>query len=203
MLDSSTFKIAIALAASAVPGNSKIAGSAPRSSSPAVSTPSAASRIASSPKRRFSQAAKAETTPKQITGVAASSDSPAEDRCSRVCRSGNSGGRLVMAVRRLNPAAATATTSSGISYGRRGGPDWGSGIKSSSYRNLGKYFFSRTNRAACARPAWLKTGQEQQCARGPPGREILLRPPRVGQRIGPADPHVELAAGDPGEDLAG
>ena len=114
MLDSSTFKIAIALAASAVPGNSRIPGTAARNSSPAVSTPRATSRIASSPKRRFSHAAKAETTPKQMTGVAASSDSAADDMCSRVPRSGNRGGRLAIAVRRLNPAAATATTSSGI-----------------------------------------------------------------------------------------
>ena len=61
------------------------------------------------------QAAKAETTPKQTTGVAASSDSVADDRCSWSWRSGKSGGRLVIAVRRLSPAAATATTSSAIS----------------------------------------------------------------------------------------
>ena len=111
--------MAIALAARAVPGNSMMFGAAPLSSKPAVSTPRATSRIGSSPKRRFSQAAKAETTPKQITGVAASSDSVAEDRCSRVPRIGKSGGRLVIAVRRLNPAAATATTSSVIWYDRR------------------------------------------------------------------------------------
>jgi len=114
MLDSSTFKMAIALAASTVPGNSMMPGSAPRSSSPAVSTPRAASRTTSSPKRRFSQAAKAAAAPKQITGVAASSDSPADERCSRTCRSGNSGGRLLIAVRRLNAAAVTATTSSTV-----------------------------------------------------------------------------------------
>ena len=112
MLDSSTFRMAIAHAASAVPGNSMTSGAAPRSSSPAASTARATSRTTSSPKRRFSQAAKAAATPKQITGVAASSDRAAADRCSRACRSGNSGGRLVMAARRLNPAAVTATTSS-------------------------------------------------------------------------------------------
>ena len=37
----------------------------------------------------------------------------------RVWRSGKIGGRLVIAARRLNPAAATATMSSAISYGRR------------------------------------------------------------------------------------
>jgi len=111
--------MAIALAASAVPGNSRTPGAAPRNSSPAVSTPSATSSIGSSPKRRFSQAANADTTPKQITGVAARSDTVAEDRCSRVSRSGKSGGRLVIAVRKLNPAAATATTSSVIWYDRR------------------------------------------------------------------------------------
>ena len=105
----------MALAASAVPGNSMAPGATPRSSRPAVSRISATSRIISSPYRRFSQAAKAETTPKQITGVAASRDSVADDRCSWVCRSGKSGGRLVIAVRRLKPAAATATTSSVIS----------------------------------------------------------------------------------------
>ncbi len=115
MLESSTLRTAIELAASTVPGNSRAPGAAPRSSRPAVSRISAASRITSSPYRRFSQAAKADTTPKQITGVAASSDSVADDRCSRSCRSGKTGGRLVIAVRRLSPAAATATTSSGIS----------------------------------------------------------------------------------------
>ena len=112
MLDSSTFKMAMALAASAVPGNSMMLGAAPRSSNPAVSTPRAASRTTSSPKCRFSQAAKAAAAPKQITGVAASSDRAADERCSCACRSGNSGGRLVTAARRLNPAAVTATTSS-------------------------------------------------------------------------------------------
>jgi hypothetical protein len=112
MLDSSTFKMAIALAASTVPGNSITPGATPRNASPAVSTTRATSRTTSSPKRRFSQAANAAAAPKQITGVAASSDRAVADRCSRVCRSGNSGGRLLTAVRRLNPAAVTATTSS-------------------------------------------------------------------------------------------
>src|SRR5260370_223742 len=76
------------------------------------------------PEGRFDRGEKAETTPKQITGGAASSDRLADDRCSGVCRSGNSGGRLVIAVRRLSPAAATATTSSVISYGRREPAAW-------------------------------------------------------------------------------
>jgi hypothetical protein len=49
MLDSSTLRTAIALAASTVPGNSMIAGAAPRSSSPALSRISETSRMASSP----------------------------------------------------------------------------------------------------------------------------------------------------------
>ena len=120
MLDSSTFKMAIALAARIVPGNSMMPGATPRSSSPAVSTPRATSRMTSSPKRRFSQAAKAAAAPKQITGVAASSDSSADERCNCACRSGNSGGRLAIAVRRLNPAAVTAMTSSMVWWDRRG-----------------------------------------------------------------------------------
>lgn len=104
----------IALAARIVPENSRAPGHRPRSSRPPASTPRAASKVISSPNRLFSQAANAEATPKQITGVAASSDSVADDRCSREARSGNSGGRLVIAVRRFSPAAATATTSSAV-----------------------------------------------------------------------------------------
>src|ERR1035438_6108038 len=200
MLDSSTFKMAIALAASAVPGNSRTAGAAPRSSKPAVSTPRATSRIGSSPKRRCSQAAKAETTPKQITGVAASTDSAADDRCSRVPRSGKIGGRLVIAVRRLNPAAATATTSSVIWYFRRGPPGERSAISNQSYRKHEiTYLAERTvlrapgqvtavqrgrgssadvavqrGRGRAARTRGLEARQKQQLAGGPPG----LVPPR-------------------------
>ena len=79
-----------------------------------MSTVSAISRLRSSPQRRLIQGAKAETAPKQSTGVVASSDSVAGDMSSRAASSGNSGGRLVIAVRRLKPAAATATTSSVI-----------------------------------------------------------------------------------------
>ncbi len=49
MLESSTLRTAIALAASAVPGNSMTRGAAPRSSRPAAIRTSAASRITSSP----------------------------------------------------------------------------------------------------------------------------------------------------------
>ena len=49
----------------------------------------------------------------------------------------------------------------------------------------------------------LQPRQEQQLARGPPGGEVVLRPGGVGQRVGAADPHVELALGDPVEHLAG
>src|SRR5579875_2486549 len=150
MLDSSTFRIAIELAASTVPGNSIAAGTAPRSASPAVSTASATSRVRSSPNRRFSHAAIPETTPKQITGVAASSDKVADDRCSRAARSGNSGGRLVIAVRRFSPAADTATTSSAVSYGRRS-PATSWGISPKGIRRE-EHFFSRTNRL-CVTPA--------------------------------------------------
>ena len=120
-LDSSTFRIAIELAASTVPGNSMADGARPRRASPAASTASAISRTGSSPKRRLNQAAKAETTPKQRTGVAASSDSAAGDRCSWDARSGNSGGTLVIAVRRFSPAAATATMRSAADQDRRAG----------------------------------------------------------------------------------
>jgi len=115
MLASSTLRMAIAAAASAVPGNSMAPGATPRRTSPAASTPKATSRTRSSPWRRLSQAAKAEAMPKNSTGVAPSSDNSAVDRCSRDARSGNSGGRLAIAIRRLNPAAAMATMSNAVS----------------------------------------------------------------------------------------
>ena len=49
MLDRSTLRTAIALAASTVPGNSMTPGATPRNSRPAVSRTSATSRIISSP----------------------------------------------------------------------------------------------------------------------------------------------------------
>ncbi len=79
-LDSSTFITAIAALASTVPGNSIAPGAAPRSTSPAASAMSAASSTRSSPSRLLSDAAKPETTPKQMTGVAASTEIVAADR---------------------------------------------------------------------------------------------------------------------------
>ena len=80
-LDSSTFITAIAEAARTVPGNSIAPGAAPRSSSPAASAMSAASSTRSSPSHLLSFAANPETTPKQMTGVAASREIAAADRC--------------------------------------------------------------------------------------------------------------------------
>ena len=104
--------MAIAAAASTVPGNSSAPGAAPRSSRPAVSAAMAASSTRSSPSRLLSHAAKAEKTAKQRTGVAASTEIVAVDSPSPSWSSGNTGGRLVIAPRRLNPSAATPITSS-------------------------------------------------------------------------------------------
>ena len=117
-LDSSTFITAIAAAASTVPGNSSVPGAAPRSTSPAASAMSAAISTRSSPSHLLSDAAKPETTPKQMTGVAASTEIAAADRCRLPASSGKTGGRLVIAPRRLNPSAATPTISSACSSGR-------------------------------------------------------------------------------------
>ena len=72
----------------------------------------AANSIRSSPSRRASAAAKPETTPKQMTGVAARTETVAVERCRVDSSSGKIGGRLVIAVRRLKPSAITPTTSS-------------------------------------------------------------------------------------------
>ena len=85
---SSTFMTAMAAAASTVPGNSSAPGAAARSTSPAASATRAASRARSSPIRRASGAANPDTIPKQMTGVAASTDTTADDRCRRSCNSG-------------------------------------------------------------------------------------------------------------------
>ena len=122
MLDSRTFMIAIAPQATMVPGNSMEPGSAPRSSRPADTRMSAPNSARSSPSRRLSHAASPETAPKHSTGVAASSVTVAEDRCSRVSSSGKTGGRLVMAARRLNASAAIDTTSSAPVSDRRRSP---------------------------------------------------------------------------------
>ena len=104
-----------------VPGNSRADGAAARSTRPAVSAMIAANSTRSSPSRRASAAAKPETTPKQMTGVAARTETVAPDRPSRVCSSGKIGGRLVIAPRRLKPSAITPMTSSVRSSRTRAG----------------------------------------------------------------------------------
>ena len=104
------------------PGNSSVRGRAPRSSSPAETPIRAPNRTRSSPNRRLSQAAIPENTPKHSTGVAASTVMVAEDRCSLSCSSGKTGGKLVMAARRLKASAAIDTTSNVASSDRRAGP---------------------------------------------------------------------------------
>ncbi len=110
-LGSSTLSSAMAAAASAVPGNSSTPGAAPRSSRPAASTASAPPSTRSSPNRRLSGAATPENTPNASTGRDARTEMAAGDRCRRADSSGNSGGRLVMAARRLNAIARTPATS--------------------------------------------------------------------------------------------
>jgi len=100
-LDNSTFITAMAALQAMVPGNSSTLGSAPRATRPAASTMTAPSSTRSSPARRASAAANPETTPKQITGVAASSEMAALDRPRLAWSSGKIGGRPVMAPRRL------------------------------------------------------------------------------------------------------
>ena len=102
----------MAAPASAVPGNSSTPGATPRRISPAASRPTAPPSTRSSPNRRLSGAATPENTPKASTGSAASADTAAGARCRRVDSSGNSGGRLVIAARRLNAIARTPATSS-------------------------------------------------------------------------------------------
>ena len=92
---------AIAPLAAIVPGKSSAAGAAPRAMSLATRTMLAHSRTRSSPARRARLAAKPETTPKQITGVAARTEIVALDRPRLPCSSGKTGGRLVIAPRRL------------------------------------------------------------------------------------------------------
>ena len=87
-LDSSTFMTAMAAPARIVPGNSRVDGAAARSTRPAVSAMIAANSTRSSPRRRANAAAKPETTPKQMTGVAARMETVAPDRPSWVCSSG-------------------------------------------------------------------------------------------------------------------
>ena len=110
-LGSSTFSSAMAAAASAVPGNSSTPGATPRRIRPAASRPTAPPSTCSSPNRRLSGAATPENTPKASTGSEASTDTSTGARCSRADSSGNSGGRLVIAARRLNAIAMTPATS--------------------------------------------------------------------------------------------
>ena len=102
-----------------VPGKSSDPGSAPRASSPAASRSSAASSTRSSPNRRLAGAATGENTPKQSTGTAASAAIAPDGRCRADCSSGKTGGRLVIAARRLNASASRpATSSTGASLRR-------------------------------------------------------------------------------------
>jgi hypothetical protein len=100
-LESRTFMTAMAPLAAIVPGKSSADGAAPRASSPATRTMLATSRTRSSPARLARPAAKPETTPKQITGVAARMEIVALDRPRLSWSSGKTGGRLVIAPRRL------------------------------------------------------------------------------------------------------
>ena len=104
--------IAMAAPARIVPGNSRADGAAPRATRPAASVMIATNSTRSSPSRRANAAAKPETTAKQMTGVAARTEIVAPDRPSASCNSGKTGGRLVIAPRRLKPSAITPTTSS-------------------------------------------------------------------------------------------
>ena len=101
----------MAAPASAVPGNSSTPGATPRRISPAASRPTAPPSTRSSPNRRLSGAATPENTPKASTGNDARTEIPAGGRCRRPDSSGNSGGRLVIAARRLNAIASTPATS--------------------------------------------------------------------------------------------
>ncbi len=100
-LASRTFMTAIAPLAMIVPGNSSAAGAAPRAIRPATRPMLAPSRTRSSPARLARPAAKPETTPKQITGAAARTEIVAPDRPRLPWSSGKTGGRLVIAPRRL------------------------------------------------------------------------------------------------------
>ena len=104
--------IAMAAAARAVAGSSARWGKPPRSARDTASTISAASSACSSPNRRLSLAASPENTPKHTTGIVASAVTVADDSPSLEASSGNTGGRLVMAGRRLNARATIPATSS-------------------------------------------------------------------------------------------
>ncbi len=156
MLESRTFITAMAPQATMVPGNSIVPGSAPRSSRPADSRASAPNSTCSSPSRRLSPAARPETAPKHSTGVAARIVTVADDRCSWLCSSGKTGGRLVMAARRLNPSAMIDTTSRAASSDRRPGSP-AAGIFAINSQNYGSRsslpVVRRAPRSSCARAA--------------------------------------------------
>src|SRR5215469_1405223 len=111
-LGNSTFISAIAPPATMVPGNSNTEGLRLRISNPAASSNSAAASTRSSPNLRLSGAPKPEKTPKQRTGIAASTDKLDWEICRADCSSGKTGGSPVIAVRRLKASASTPTTSS-------------------------------------------------------------------------------------------
>ena len=100
-LDSKTFMTAIAPLHRIVPGKSSAPGAAPRATRPITRAMLAPSRTRSSPARRARLAANPETAPKQMTGVAARMEIVALDRPRLDCSSGKTGGRLVIAPRRL------------------------------------------------------------------------------------------------------
>ena len=89
-----------------------VPGQAPRASRPTASSSREAISTRSSPNRRDSGAATNENTAKHSTGVAASSATVSDDRCSTEASSGNTGGRLVIAARRLTARTRMPTTNS-------------------------------------------------------------------------------------------
>src|SRR3954462_9372292 len=123
-LGTRTFITAIAQPTSTAPGNRAPLGHVARTTTPASSTTSAASRPRSSPRRARSAGAPRAARPKQTTGTVARIDWPADESP----RSGSTGGISPIAVRMLNattttPRTASADTASGACGGRpRAGP---------------------------------------------------------------------------------
>src|SRR5580692_6725030 len=185
----------------AVPGNSRRPGTAPRSSSPAASSTSAAPSTRSSPNRRLSGAATPEHTPKASTGSAASADSAALDRCRLSASSGNSGGRLVMAARKLKASATMPRTNTAVRWARRRPADAGGATGAAdSAISRPRYLSSRP----AAGPAWatyvgLVLGEQR-------AQHVLHDPavPVVLGLAGGVDPHhgLELGAVRPDRHLA-
>ena len=102
----------MAALASTVPGKSSCSGHTPRTSNPTASSSRETSNTRSSPNLRASGAAGIENTAKHSTGVAASSAIVSDERCSVEASSGKTGGRLVIAPRRLNASARMPVTNS-------------------------------------------------------------------------------------------